>query len=267
MMCSFLYCFLTAPQVIAMGIYANEKLLPQVWKSQSVATATDGYVLFDMLEKSSNPKHNAIIQHFKKVYIIPEMFVSKYWCALSVHLLPFQSLVHFYDRFWTEKQGVLALYEVIFIVLFGQYDAILKTTTTDKTLELIALDHKVLTPTFVNELTYLYPNGEVPTYAVEAKEIVATIADKQVLEEKRTIAFALNIEPRIARSQQDFAKLTAKQPDCQHDECEDKEESGYYYCLQCKIHLCEACGYSSWGEHNDDDHDVRMNEDVSDCDE
>lgn len=267
MMCSFLSCFLTAPQVIAMGIYANENYLNAVWRSQSVATATDGYVLFDMLEKSANPTHNKLVQHFKKVYIIPEMFVSKYWCALAVHLLPFQSIIHLFDRFWAQKQGVLALYELIFIVLFGQVDAIMKTTTTDKALEFVALDHKVLTPTFVNELTYLYPNGDVPDYAKDAAAMIEQIKDKQVLEEKRTIAFALNIEPRIARSTQDFAALTAAQPNCQRAECEDKEESGYYYCLDCKIHLCENCAYSAWDGHNDNDHDVRMNEDVSDTDE
>jgi hypothetical protein len=246
-----------------MAIHANEQLLPQVWKSQSVATAVDGYVLFQMLETSDNKKHNDIVQHFKKVYIIPEMFVSKYWCALAVHLLPFQSIVTLFDRFWTQS-GVLALYEAIFIVLFGQYDAIMKTITTDKLLELIALDHKVLSQTYVNNLTYCYPDGIVPDYAKEAKEIVQQLDNKAILQACRDDAFHTHIEPRIARSTQDFAKLTAAEPDCQRDECGNKSEQGFYFCMDCKVHLCEDCAYSAWRDHNDDEHDIRINDDVED---
>jgi hypothetical protein len=261
MMCAFLHCFLPAPKVIAMAIHANEKLLPKVWKSQSVATAVDGYVLFKMLETSQNPKHNDIVNHFQKVYIIPEMFVSKYWCAIAVHLLPFQSIVTLFDRFWTVN-GVLALYESIFIVLFGQYEAIMKTTTTDKLLELIALDHKILTPTYVNNLTYCYPDGVVPDYAKEAAELVEQLSDHYILQACREDAFQTHIEPRIERSAADFAKLTAKEPDCQRAECSKKVEQGFYYCMDCKIHLCEDCAYCAWGDHNDDDHDIRINDDV-----
>jgi hypothetical protein len=261
MLCSFLSCFLSAPKVIAMAIRANEKLLPEVWKSRSEASVIDGHVLYGLLKNSSNPKFVALYNHLKSVMIIPEMFMPKYWCGLTVHLLPFQSIVTLFDNFWV-KHGVLALYECIFLILLGQYDALMKADNTSNVFDLVQLDHHILTPKYVNELTYCYPEGVVPEYAKEAAELIKLIEDPEVLMTSREEAFRVHIEPLIARTEQDFAALTAAAPDCARAECGKPQATGEYFCLDCKIHLCEDCAYSAWDGHNDDDHEIRANFDL-----
>lgn len=266
MIVSFLMCFLPLPHVLAMIIKAQKSLITDVWRSQSVVAATDGYVF----EKILSEEYPAVFTHLRKHYVIPELYTSKYWCAFALHILPFQSLSVLFDQFWC-GEGVLALFRLMLLVVASQEKAILAANGTDTVLELMSLDHKVLTASHVNRIIYNVDadgvaatehSEEEAAYRNKVEKIVDSLRDKDVLQAKRTEAYTVNILPRVARATADFAK--EKTPDCGREECSNREEQGFYYCLQCKIHLCEDCAYSAWGDHNDDDHDVRMNEDLDD---
>jgi hypothetical protein len=252
-----------------MIMHAQKSLLTDVWKSQSVVSATDGYVFKALIAEHFPAVHEQLVRH----HVIPELYTSKYWCAFGIHILPFQSLAVFFDQFWG-SEGVLGMFRAMLRVVAMQEEQILAAKGTDTLLELMSLDHKVYSAQYVNDLIYGVDADGIPSettfseaqLAARAKveEIVAILRDAETLKKLREEAYNINILPRVASAARDFAKETT--PDCTRAECTKPKEEGHYFCLQCKIHLCEDCAYSAWEGHNDDDHDVRMLEDLEDED-
>jgi hypothetical protein len=49
-----------------------------------------------------------VLAHLKKNYMMPEMYYQKYYCALCVHVLPYESLYTYIERF--AKDGYKSIF-------------------------------------------------------------------------------------------------------------------------------------------------------------
>lgn len=262
MLIAFLMFFLETPKVIAMAVRAasHERFIPKVWRSQSVASAIDGYV-FDVLLKEHFPH---IFSHVKSIGLIPELYIYKYWCALSIHVLPFQSLVRLLDDFWGEL-GVVALFKLNFITFAAQEKEILACRTMDTLLQRLRFDPLVASFEDTNNFLFQMSSPEAleeQTWRSTIDKAVSGLLEPGKLAALRAEAYDVNLRARMERAEEVTKADEIEIPSCQRDGCEDPIKKGDYFCLDCKIHLCEDCAYSKWAEHDDDEHDVRMNEDV-----
>jgi len=286
--CAFLMLFLEAPRVVAMIIKANTnpKYIPDVWKAESVMSAASGYTLHEILQADFADLHKLLTS----AGVIPELYASKFWCALGIHILPFQSLVLFFDDFW--KSGNIAIYRLVLKLLLRREETIRAHPTVDKILEYVRLDPVSTTADEANKIVFnlspeVVPENENPEGKTEPEpeteeskqkakaeqaaydEVIARVDnvlsswqenDKLATTRQRIIDVTLS--KRIERANQD---LSTEVPNCASDkpDCENREATGFYYCLTCKKHMCEDCAYSAWDGHNDDDHEVRVNEELT----
>lgn len=307
MIATFLMLFLETPAVLAMLTKAqtNPKYLPNVWKSESIVAVTDGYVLTNLISAHLPRIHNA----YKRVGLIPELYASKLWCALGVHVLPFQSLVKFFDDFWAN--GSIAVFRLALLMAVRQEESIVMSDSVGKVLELLRFDPTIVHPHDANVIAYCIPkpesnslptpessadspesapptpelqsNSNVPEAAVSSsvtadetkyaealkrvQDIIDTITPPNALATLRETMFNTHLKARLERAQKDFAK--PKVPDCKsgNGSCTTGKEQGFYWCKDCKRHMCEDCGFSQFDGHDGDVHDVRINEDASDIED
>jgi len=135
MIVSFLSLFLDTPTVLCMVVAANTdpRFMPGVWKSQSLFAATDGYI-FDALLAKHYP---AVAALFAKWGIIPTLYIAKWWCSLSIHVLPFQSLAVLFDRFFAQGAGSRACFELGLLVIGSQEGLITSAKAIDRVLEYV----------------------------------------------------------------------------------------------------------------------------------
>jgi len=118
LICAFLLLTLSSAEVLAMlRVIATEaKYLPDFWKAESIACATDGYLWKDMIEERY-PNINA---HLNSNFILPETFVQKWFCALCVHVLPFESLFGFISLFFRDGHTFLFRFGVSLVDQFQE---------------------------------------------------------------------------------------------------------------------------------------------------
>ncbi len=105
LICAFLLLTLSPAEVLAIlsKVAFQGKYLPDYWKSESVACATDGYLWKDLVETRFPDVGNTLTANS----ILPETFVQKWFCALCVHVLPFSALVHFMTNFFEHGHAFL----------------------------------------------------------------------------------------------------------------------------------------------------------------
>lgn len=268
MIAGFLLIFLPVPKVIAMLCAASTqpRFIPDVWRSVSIACVTDGYVLEHLLEKHWPSAFAAVKQH----RAIPELYASKFWCALGLHVLSFRSLSRFFDDFWSPL-GVLALFKLALLAITRQEKELAACASVDKVLELLRFDRDVVSYARSDELMAGLGSGLVaepdaaadvtPDLARINQVVQSELGDPERLKELRKAMYDKHLAAKFADE-----KEPEKAPDCARPECKKPEGTGYYYCLECKMHLCDDCGYSAWNGHNDDDHNVRLNDDLEEGD-
>eukprot|EP01084_Bolivina_argentea_P211839 360244_1 len=62
------------------------------WRAEAVAQGIDAYVLFEILKKV-NP---ALYNHLKKVTVLPDTFIQKWFGGLAVQVMPIEHLIEFW---------------------------------------------------------------------------------------------------------------------------------------------------------------------------
>jgi len=72
----------------------NPKYVPGYWREPAVPFVTDAYV-FDELLKKHRPEIHA---HFLKIYLVPNMYATKWFVGFCVHVLHFPSLFRFIEN-------------------------------------------------------------------------------------------------------------------------------------------------------------------------
>jgi len=73
----------------------NEKYIPGYWKHEAIVFATDAYVFRELLRKFLPD----IANHLEKNTIDPATYCQKWFVGLCVHVLPFEHLFLFFEKF------------------------------------------------------------------------------------------------------------------------------------------------------------------------
>ncbi|KAL0476678.1 tbc-6 [Acrasis kona] len=135
---SFLLLTLDEATVINIlkNLNASEKYTKGYWKSQSVKSATDGYVFEDLM-KVHVPE---VYAHLKKHFIQPDTYCQKWFVSLCVHVLPFEALFNFYEKYL--KEGNVFLYRFALSLVKNMKSEILGTNDVSTLYAYLRLDAK-----------------------------------------------------------------------------------------------------------------------------
>jgi hypothetical protein len=96
---AFLSLFLQTKEVVhvALALHRNPKYSAGYFKGAPQAFVADAKVFYKILEKKNPSLHG----HLLSKGVLPEMFASKWFVGLCLHVLPFESLFEFYENFLT----------------------------------------------------------------------------------------------------------------------------------------------------------------------
>jgi hypothetical protein len=269
MIVSFLSLFLETPRVLCMVVEANtqSKFLPGIWKSQSLFAATDGYIFDDLLAQT----FPAVSALFARWGIIPTLYISKWWCSMAIHVLPFQSLAVLFDRFWGAL-GSKANFELGLLIVGAQEQEILASKAIDRVLELLRFDPVVASPARVNALVYglgldadAADEEQAKPFRAAVAAALATLGSVDELTARRSKTFDEKLRRGVEKADKDFVNEDVV-PNCARAGCENAEGTGDNYCLDCKKHYCDDCGYSTWEGHSRSEHRVMCNMDLDEED-
>ncbi len=99
---AFLNLFLDTPDVVrvALTLHRDPKYSAGYFVGAPQRFVADGRVFYQILEKSNPDLH----RHLTSKGVLPEMFASKWFIGLCLHVLPYEALFAFYENFLT--QGV-----------------------------------------------------------------------------------------------------------------------------------------------------------------
>jgi len=89
----------------------KKPFIPGYWQAEAVEYVTDGYV-FEYLLKKQFPK---VAEHFTANCVLPEMFCSKWFVGLCVHVLPLEQLFDFFEHFFMEGKPFLFKFGLSFV--------------------------------------------------------------------------------------------------------------------------------------------------------
>jgi hypothetical protein len=91
----------------------HPKFLYGYWRGEATSCAVDGYVCFGLLE----PQLQA---HLRKIMLMPETFVQKWFAGLCIHHLPYHVLFLFLDRFFASGNAYLFQFFLAFFEEFKE---------------------------------------------------------------------------------------------------------------------------------------------------
>jgi hypothetical protein len=212
---------------------SNPKYIPQYWKSQSVASATDAYV-FQKLMARYFPD---VYQHLEQSTIQPDTYCQKWFVALCVHVLPFEALFSFFENFFQEGHTFLIKFALSLIKHISE--PLLKTKDPSEIFALLRLEDKYVTP-------------DVALSIVEgARDFDLSDID---FEKERREAFETHLKERLEaakRRQEEELDEEDEITDYSTDEEDDDEDSGEcnlcnnlmseVYCTVCDKRICSKC--------------------------
>lgn len=90
----------------------HPNFLPGYWRGEATSCAVDGYVCFGLLKP-------ALQDHLRRIGLLPETFVQKWFAGLCIHHLPFHVLFHFLDRFFATGNAYLFQF---FLAFFEEFE-------------------------------------------------------------------------------------------------------------------------------------------------
>lgn len=246
----FLWIVLPLKKVLALCYKANTNpfYIPEVWKIQSVTGATDGYIVETLLQQ----KYPELLQHCKSIGLLPEQYIYKVWCALGIHVLPFSILLSLLNSFWLLGAKGLFLWQIK--IFYLQNDIILQTKNIQEILQYLRLDPNVVS---YNKSIEIFNDISYDNDILDS--IDKYIPNTEQLIKIRSEHYDKYLRARVETVQAPTVDTT---PDCQNSSCEESKHQGFYFCIDCKLHLCETCAYSIQGTHDDNIHEVCPNEEL-----
>lgn len=90
----------------------HPNFLPGYWRGEATSCAVDGYVCFGLLD-------SALRAQLRRIGLLPETFVQKWFAGLCIHHLPFHVLFHFLDRFFAAGNSYLFQF---FLAFFREFE-------------------------------------------------------------------------------------------------------------------------------------------------
>lgn len=134
---SFLLLLLEEEDAVVILEHLNfdPKYIPQYWRAQAVAFATDAFVFQSLMEKF----HPEVAQHLLKNGLFPNTYSQKWFSGLNIHVLSFEPLMDFLDQFF--QKGHIFSFQFGLALVDKLAPVILKSDTT-AIFELLRLDPK-----------------------------------------------------------------------------------------------------------------------------
>lgn len=220
---------------------SDEKYGPGLWKAESVHSATDAYIYWELVE-----------QHMPTLFvnlkaITPELFYQKYFCALCVHLLPFESLFIYFGLY--AKHGYKAVVTFALNIVSHLSKQILKYSEQHELLALLRLESKEVT--------------DATCLAIVNDPKDWHLGNHKWFVDKRVEVYKKYLEKRM-KSSADAHKSVEQAPAAECGLCKAVAE---LYCEECAIDICEDCADANKGGHDQDDHTTYTQEEKPEVEE
>lgn len=244
---SFLGLFLNDDQIIAIARRVNhhKHFIPGYWKHEAVDFARDTHV-FNWLLATHNP---AIHNHLAKCGIMPTTYPQKWFVALCVHVLTFEALFAFYDRFFA--RGVRFLFQFGLGFFKVLQDAILKSENPTIIYGYLRLDPTVVT---FDESIYMAIIEAADTFELtEIKEDEALEAIRKKMYDTYFGARFEELSKRNAEAEAemdedfDFDEDAEAEPGTECEVCNMMAPD--YWCFDCSKFVCTMCNDKSREPH------------------
>jgi hypothetical protein len=219
----------------------DEKYSPGLWKAEAVNSAIDAYVYWELVAQHM-PKLAANLKS-----ITPELFYQKYFCALSVHLLPFESLFIYFGLY--AKHGYKAVITLALNIVSHLSKQILKKPEQHELLALLRLEGRDIT--------------DAMCLAIVSDPKDWKLGSHKWFVDKRVEVFKKYLQERMASSA-NAHKSVEQAPAVECGLCRAVAE---LYCEQCGIDICEDCADANKGGHDQDDHTTYTQEEKPEVEE
>lgn len=238
----FLLLTLEPPAVVALlhEITTSTRYLKGYWKSESIACATDGYVLHELT--SSVDGLQEVSQHLESLCMLPETYVQKWYNALAVHVLPFEALFVFFSQFF--EHGFSFLFRFSMSLLTQLRGNILESSSQAQLYALLRLDQEHHDVNDALALT-IVSKDNTELYMLSVGE-----ADFEFM---RLSMFEKHLKARVESAR--VAHAEGKAAADSLSTCElCQENPGAYWCVECAKFICDDCPPTLG--HDEDEHMV-----------
>ena len=129
---AFLGLFLGTEDVVKMSLelHRNPKYSSGYFMGAPQAFVADAKVMYKILEKEKPSLH----EHLISKGVLPEMFASKWFVGLCLHVLPFECLFDFYEHFLTHGAEYIFKFAIQYLTEFEPILMEAKTTSSIMTI-------------------------------------------------------------------------------------------------------------------------------------
>ena len=195
---AFLGLFLDPEEVvkIALTLHRNPEYSTGYFMGAPQRFVADAKVFYKILEK----KHPGLFKHLNSKGVLPEMFASKYFVGLCLHILPFSALFEFYEHFFTQGNEYLFKFALKYVETFEAELMAAKTTSTIMTV-LRAEDEKADWK-LPHELLERHHKEDIFSEIVASAASVDLDCDLAALREAEAKVIAAAVEVALKRDQE-----------------------------------------------------------------
>jgi len=217
---SFFLLTMEEPAAISLLSRLNqqEKYIPGYWKHEAIAFATDAYVFRELLIEHFPD----IAAHLQKNTIDPATYCQKWFVGLCVHVLPFEYLFLFFEKFL--KGGYIFLMQFGLSLMKHLKPRILSINNPVDLFALLRLD-----PKQVAHDPQLYQSmlSDADTFDLSDIDFAPLRAE----------TYIKHLKQRVESAHAVLNKKDDVIEDCEI--CED--DFPEFYCKECALKICENC--------------------------
>lgn len=253
---SFLLLTVEEPEAFAILNKMNydEFYVPGYWKHEAVGFSTDAHV-FDKLMSQHFPDIHA---HLVRSTIQPDTYVQKWFVGMCVHVLPFQPLFSFFEKFM--QGGYRFLMRFGLALVEQMKDRLVKTTDPSQLFGLLRLDKNFLGPDVDPVALGFKILEESDKFDLSGVDFAALRKEMYETKLKARLEAA---KKRAEESDEELSDFDSEEED--DGECEVCERAtAVFHCKGCYQKLCESCSTKSKGGHSKDHKVVRLVEEDKD---
>eukprot|EP01027_Heterolobosea_sp_BB2_P015360 GEZU01021984.1.p1 GENE.GEZU01021984.1~~GEZU01021984.1.p1 ORF type:complete len:376 (+),score=142.87 GEZU01021984.1:57-1184(+) len=244
------FFLLTMPETTAITMLehlnSNEKFVPGYWKTQAVSYGTDAYV-FEHLMNIHFPK---VAEHLRKNFIAPNTYCSKWFVSLNVHVLPFEALFDFYEKFF--EGGFRYLMQFGLSLISHLQQQILEAKDPGTLFAFLRFDPK-----------YVKDHQKLALQIVEDAEKF-DVSDVDFDQLRKTM-YETHLKQRMEEAERRAREAAEEDEDSEEllssDEEDEDGDDGTecqicnnnmpeYYCEDCDKQICEMCHTKNRQGHN-----------------
>lgn len=247
---SFLVSFLSlvmeedAIVAIAKRLNSHKDFIPGYWKHEAVDFARDAYLLDHLL----SIYHPAVHSHLARQGVAPATYPQKWFIALCVHVLPFNALFEFLERFFVRGVRWLFQFGLGFFKVLGP--RILAADNSATIYSYLRMDYTIvdLEDEVYMKIIEAADTYDIPEIATDEK--LATLR-KQMYDTHFGRRFEETSKARDAAEEDDEFDMdedAEAEPGSECEVCHNMAPD--YWCFDCKLFVCQMCHDKSREPHS-----------------